>query len=71
MLVWLWCQCAGDWGLAPAGDRPRVTTLEQVLYREEERYGAVVAVRGERAVRAGLEETRCVGSYFWPANAGS
>lgn len=38
----------------------RATTVEQMLYREEERYGKVVAMREELALQVGLDETRCV-----------
>ena len=43
-----------------AHDARRATTLEQLLYREEERYGKVVAMREELVVQAGIDETRCV-----------
>lgn len=45
-----------------AHDTGRVTTLEQFLYKEEERYGKVIAMRNELVSQAGLDEIQCVGS---------
>ena len=44
----------------------RATTVEQLLYREEERYGKVVAMREELVLQAGVDETRCVHSCVDP-----